>query len=101
MTIQQRLVAAIEARGYVRQFNPRSSRFIELVPGGAECRCLIMPRDGIIPEHRVLVGKSGALRYTTGSIGNSFAFSDRMKQRLIGEHVACQAKQRLNAENAV
>jgi len=52
----------------------------------AECRFLIAPRDGIVPDHRVLVGKSGALRYTTGSIGDSFAFSERMKRRFIEEH---------------
>lgn len=87
MTIQTRLVADLEARGYVRQHNPRSSRFVELVMG-QECRALLAPRDGGVPDHRVLVGKSGALRYTTGSIGDSFAFSDRMKQRLIAEHVS-------------
>lgn len=86
MTIQTRLVAAIEARGYVRQPNPRSSRYVELVMG-PDCRPLLKPReDGRIAEHRVLVGRSGALRYTTGSIGQSFAFSERMKNRLIAEH---------------
>lgn len=87
-TIQTRLIAAIEARGYVQQRNIRSSRYVELVMG-PECRPLLLSRSdtpGNVPEHRILVGKSGALRYTTGSIGDSIAFSDRMKQRLIAEH---------------
>lgn len=87
-TIQDRLVAAIEARGYVRQSNPRSERYVELVMG-AGCRPLLKPRDdGMVADHRILVGRSGALRYTTGSIGDSFAFSDRMKNQLIAEHGA-------------
>lgn len=83
---QRRIVAALTARGYERPANQKSTRYVELTPG-PECRSLLRPaEDGSTRPHRVLVGRAGALRYTSTTIAASVSFSDAMKRRLISEH---------------
>lgn len=84
-TQREKFIAALTARGYVPQRNPRGSKFIELVPGPEARSLLKANEDGSIKQHRVLIGRAGALRFTTKSIGESIPFSDRTKAKLLDE----------------
>ena len=83
-TQREKFIAALLARGYIRQ-QGRGSKYDEFVPG-PQCRSLLKAKeDGSTREHRVLVGKAGALRYTTSRLATSIPFLERMKAKLLEE----------------
>lgn len=71
-TIQSRLIRALEARGYKRYINPRGSKYYEMIYAGdpTDARTLITG------NHRLLLGKGGALRWTATSVANSHAMPE-------------------------
>lgn len=84
-TMKERLIAALEARGYVPRINPRGSKYGEYATGPGAKSLLKTEDDGAVRPHRILVGKAGALRFTTKSIADSIPFSDRTKLKLLAE----------------
>ncbi len=77
LTRQDRLIAALEKRGYVRA-QGRSTRYVEMRLG-PDGRSLLKPNG---EDHRVLVGLR-SLRFTIGTINESRPFSPRTVARLL------------------
>jgi hypothetical protein len=66
-TLQERYVKGLLALGY-REEQSRSRKYRLFYKAGAT---------------RILLGKSGAVRHTTGSIANSFAAADATKRAIL------------------
>lgn len=83
MTLRSRLVAALVARGYVVALEPASS-YTVLSPTEPE-GSLVRPRsDGTVPPHRVLVGATGHLWYTTSTVAARVELDERYLDLLLG-----------------
>jgi hypothetical protein len=77
-TKQQKIIAALVDRGYRITANPRGARYVELVlrPGGQS-----LLRSG--QSHKLLVSRSGSLRWTRGAHQESMLFSDFTMSQLL------------------
>lgn len=79
LTQQQRLEAALLDRGYVRDTEARTVRYLTFIAGpGART----ITRT---PDMKVLLGELGALRFTWGPVYASVPFADAHKARLLAE----------------
>jgi len=83
-TIRDRLCAGLEALGYSAKY-PHGKKYHEYVTAPGTRSLLKAKEDGSTREHRILVGKAGALRFTTKSIADSIPFLDRTKLKLLAE----------------
>lgn len=78
LTVQKKFGLALLRRGYV--LSKPTSRFEVMVPG-ENCRRVL--RSDV--EHKILLGSSGALRWTRKNVGESHNFSDKMRALLLSE----------------
>lgn len=87
---QQNIIAALESRGYKRRENPRSGgKYWEFTPPSDVSLSLVFG------DHRMIVGKRGALRYTRTTIKASVPLLDSIKSKMLDEHNRLiQAKRR-------
>lgn len=73
MTIKERLIAALEARGWTHDAQARTRRYY-----------VMRPPTGRGDEARFFIGPSGALRYSTNGNVTSAYSAERSKNKLLG-----------------